>query len=178
VTTPGRPAIPYDFLPTVPDFSVTSDDVADGAIVPTACRYKEGVGGDNLSPHLAWSGFPAATRGFAVTCFDPDAPTGSGWWHWTVIDLPAEVTELSPGAGADDASLPGGARHARNDFGTYAYEGAAPPPGDAPHRYVFAVHALDCEKLDVPREASPAFVGANVIGHTVARGLLIPVFGQ
>jgi Raf kinase inhibitor-like YbhB/YbcL family protein len=136
-----------------------------------------GVGGENLSPQLTWSGFPAETKSFAVTCYDPDAPTGSGFWHWLVIDIPAEETSLPLGAGADDEDLPGDARHARNDFGTYDYGGAAPPPG-APHRYVFAVHALDTEKLGVAPEASPALVGFNLTAHTLARAVVVPVFGR
>ncbi len=179
MATRSRPRIPYDFLPTVPSLAVASDQLAAGETMPVTCRHSDlGVGGKNLSPHLEWSGFPAETRGFAVTCYDPDAPTGSGFWHWIVIDIPADVTSLPLGAGADDSSLPCGARHGRNDFGTYSYGGAAPPPGDTPHRYVFAVHALDTEKLDVPSEASPAFVGFNLTSHTLARGLVIPVFGR
>jgi Raf kinase inhibitor-like YbhB/YbcL family protein len=177
-TTSDTPRIPYDFLPPVPSFTVTSDQLAHGETLPVASRHSAmGVGGENLSPHLAWSGFPAETKSFAVTCFDPDAPTGSGFWHWLVIDIPASVTSLTPGAGASDESLPEGARHTRTDFGSFDYGGAAPPPG-APHRYVFAVHALDIDKLGVPQEASPAFVGFNLTSHTIARAVVVPVFGR
>src|SRR5690606_5727287 len=97
------------------------------------------VGGDNVSPQLAWSGFPADTKGFVVTCFDPDAPTGSGFWHWVLVNLPATVTELPRGVAEGDL---GGAFSVRNDYGQHGYGGAAPPAGDRPHRYLFAVHAL------------------------------------
>jgi Raf kinase inhibitor-like YbhB/YbcL family protein len=171
----ARPPLPYDFLPPVPSFTVTSNDVADGQMMTDAQLYA----GKNLSPHLRWEGFPAETRGFAVTCYDPDAPTGSGFWHWVLFDLPASVTELPTGAGSGDkAGLPAGAIHARNDFGTHDFGGAAPPEGDPPHRYVFAVHALDTDKLGPDESASPAYVGFNLRFHTIARGLLIPVYGH
>jgi Raf kinase inhibitor-like YbhB/YbcL family protein len=171
----ARPPLPYDFLPPVPSFTVTSNDVADGQMMSDAQVYA----GKNISPHLRWAGFPAETRGFAVTCFDPDAPTGSGFWHWVLFDLPASVTELPTGAGSGDkAGLPSGAIHARNDYGTHDFGGAAPPEGDPPHRYVFAVHAVDTDKLGPDENASPAYVGFNLRFHTIARGLLVPVYGH
>lgn len=161
---------PYDLLPATRGFTLTSADIADGA--PLDVRFAHtSVGGDDLSPQLSWSGFPAETRGFAVTCFDPDAPTGSGFWHWVLVNLPADVTELATGAGSG-ADLPSGAFHARNDFGDQRYNGAAPPGGDVPHRYVFAVHALDVDRLDLDEEAMPGAVGFNLTFHTLARGVL------
>lgn len=163
---------PYELLPTVPSFTLTSDDVRNGE--PMDARHAHGsTGGENLSPHLAWSGFPDETRSFVVTCFDPDAPTGSGFWHWVLVNLPNSVTELP--TGVKESEL-GGAFSVRNDYGDTGYGGAAPPSGDRPHRYVFAVHALDVEQLDVPPTASPAYIGFNLAFHTLARAVLRPTY--
>jgi Raf kinase inhibitor-like YbhB/YbcL family protein len=175
-----RPPLPYDFMPAVPSFELRSDDVADGQMMSDDQVYNGfGMSGRNISPSLSWSGFPGQTRSFAVTCFDPDAPTGSGFWHWVLLGIPASVTSLPAGAGSADGSrLPEGAFHVRNDYGTKDFGGAAPPAGDPPHRYVFAVHALDVENLDVNDEVTPAVAGFNLRFHTIARALLIPVYGH
>jgi len=174
-----RPPLPYDFMPEVPSFELRSDDVAHEELMNENHVFDGwGMTGGNISPSLAWSGFPAETKSFAVTCFDPDAPTGSGFWHWIVLNIPAAVTELETNAaGTDGAGLPEGAFHVRNDYGVKDFGGAAPPEGDAPHRYVFAVHALDVESLDVNDEVSPAVAGFNLRFHTIARAVLIPVYG-
>jgi phosphatidylethanolamine-binding protein (PEBP) family uncharacterized protein len=154
-----RAPLPYDFLPPVPGFTVLSDDVADGEQMKNAQVYHSfGMSGENISPGLRWSGFPAETKSFAVTCYDPDAPTGSGFWHWLVVDIPASVTELPAGAGAEGgAGLPAGAFSVRN---------------------VFAVHAIDSEKLGIDSDVSAAVTGFNLRFHTIARGLLVPVYGH
>ncbi len=170
------PQDPHSSYPPVPALTVTSSDIADGESMPTPQRSGVmGAGGEDRSPHLAWSGAPEATLGYAVTCYDPDAPTGSGFWHWIVTDLPASVTELAAGAGAaDGGQLPDGARQLKNDAGMRGYIGAAPPAGHGAHRYFFTVHALDVESLGVDDDASPAFHGFNLFGHTLARGSLVP----
>jgi hypothetical protein len=175
-----RAPLPYDFMPQVPSFTVESNDVTDGQQMSDDQIYNGfGMTGPNLSPDLRWSGFPAETKGFAVTCYDPDAPTGSGFWHWLVLGVPASVTELAKGAGAADGSgLPEGAFSVRNDFGTRDFGGAAPPQGEPPHRYVFAVHALDTDDLGINSDVTPAVAGFNLRFHTIARALVIPTFGH
>lgn len=178
MSTDKRPASPYEFLPNVPSFTLTSTDVADGE---TLSRPQVsgifGAGGEDVSPQLSWSGFPKETKSFVVTVYDPDAPTASGFWHWAVANIPASVTELPSDAGNPDAKkLPAGAVTLRNDGGAARYIGAAPPPGHGPHRYFVVVHAVDVEKLEVGPDASPAFLGFNLFGHTLARAILVPTY--
>jgi Raf kinase inhibitor-like YbhB/YbcL family protein len=165
---------PYSLLPKVPSFTVDSTDVTDGQALADAHVFE----GGNTSPQLSWAGFPDGTKSFVVTCFDPDAPIPSGFWHWVAVNIPASVTSLDTGAGASDDTLPDGAFHVRNDFGTRAFGGAAPPPGDQVHRYCFVVHAVDVEKLDVDRDSSPAVVGFNLAFHTLARAILVPTYAH
>lgn len=169
---------PYDFLPSVPGFALRSDDIVDGATLPTPqVSGIFGAGGEDRSPHLAWDGAPAGTKSFAVTCFDPDAPTASGFWHWAVFDIPASVTELTSGAGdADGSGLPSGAITLKTDGGVTRYLGAAPPPGHGPHRYMFVVHALDVDTLGIDASSTPAFLGFNMFAHTLARAVIAPVY--
>jgi Raf kinase inhibitor-like YbhB/YbcL family protein len=173
VTGLNRPPLPHDFHPPVPSFTLASDDIEPGAVLKDAQVYAAG----NTSPQLRWEGFPAGTKSFAVTCYDPDAPTGSGFWHWVVFDIPATVTELPAGAGTGDfKELPEGAVQVRNDYGSKDFGGAAPPPGDGPHRYVFTVYAVDQEELGPDSDVSPAVVGFNLRFHAIARAQLIGEF--
>jgi Raf kinase inhibitor-like YbhB/YbcL family protein len=169
---------PYDFLPDVGSFTVTSTDVADGTPLPTAqVSGIMGAGGEDVSPQLAWSGFPEETRSFAVTIYDPCAPTASGFWHWAVANIPGSVTSLPTGAGDDNGSgLPSGAVQLRNDAGSRRYIGAAPPEGHGPHRYYVVVHAVDSASLDVDQTATPAFLGFNLFFHTLARAMIVPTY--
>ncbi|MGB7801138.1 kinase inhibitor [Buttiauxella sp.] len=134
-----------------------------------------GYDGDNISPHLAWDDVPAGTKSFVVTCYDPDAPTGSGWWHWVVINLPADTRVLPQGAGSGIAELPEPAVETWTDFGQSGYGGAAPPKGES-HRYIFTVYALDVEKLDVGETASGAMVGFNVHFHALGSASITAKF--
>lgn len=157
---------PYDLLPTVPSFTVTSTDVADGQ--PLSDDQVAAAG--NTSPQLSWSGAPDGTKSYVVTCFDPDAPTPSGFWHWVLVDIPADVTSLDTGAAA--GALPGAAFHVRHDGGGHGFMGAAPPEGDQVHRYFFVVHAVGEESLGVDESASPAVVSFNLAFKTLARAII------
>lgn len=134
-----------------------------------------GYQGDNLSPHLAWDDVPAGTKSFVVTCYDPDAPTGSGWWHWVVANLPAETRELPEGAGSGKVDLPTSSVQTRTDFGSAGYGGAAPPKGES-HRYIFTVHAIDVEALEVDENASGALVGFNVHFHSLGSASITAMY--
>jgi Raf kinase inhibitor-like YbhB/YbcL family protein len=174
------PPNPYDFLPQVPGFTLTSTDVSDGEVLPMPqVSGVMGAGGEDRSPQLSWSGFPEGTRSFAVTVFDPDAPTASGFWHWAVANVPASVTELPSGAGDKDSPrLPDGAVQLRNDGGFAGFVGAAPPAAHGPHRYFVVVHAVDTEQLDVTADTSPSVLGFNLFFHTLARATLVATYEQ
>lgn len=165
----AAPAAP----PAKNTFVVTSKDVHPSkAIAMEQVCNCFGCSGSNLSPELSWKGAPAATRSYAITMYDPDAPTGSGWWHWLVYNLPATTTSLPKGAG--DASknlLPEGAAQGNTDFGTPGYGGPCPPPG-TPHRYIITVFALDTDKLDIPANATAANIGFNLHMHQLAKATL------
>ncbi len=174
---PGRPPLPYDHLPPVPAFRVSSADLDDGAPLGPAQLFNGfGLTGGNTSPQLRWSDFPQETAGFAVTCFDPDAPTGCGFWHWLLVDLPPTTTQLPAGAGdVAGTGLAPGAFHLRNDFGSASYDGPAARPGQGSHRYVFTVHALSCPSLGVKPDTSAAMTAARLTHFTIARATTVPV---
>ena len=171
---------PYADLPQVPEFELTSETVVhNGPLDPAQVSGVMGAGGRDESPQLSWSGFPDGTKSFAVTVYDPDAPTASGFWHWSVANLPVTTTSLPAGAGTDGSGLlPEGAVQLRNDGGFAGYVGAAPPEGHGPHHYHVVVHALDVESLDIQPEASPAYLGFNLFSSTIGRARLIGTFEQ
>lgn len=173
LTRPRSP-FPYDLLPPLPAFTLESGDLVDGERMADRFTALD----ENISPELHWSGFPQATRSFIVSCFDPDAPTPSGWWHWTVQDLDVSVSCLPRGAGESDLRLDGAAFHSANDSGSHAWSGPYPPEGDGDHRYVFAVHALDVDTLDLDDEATPAAVAFHCAAHNIARATLTAVYSR
>ena len=148
-------------------FTVTSKDFKEGSTLPDAHVKAHG----DTSPHLSWSGAPEGTKSYAVTCYDPDAPTGSGFWHWTVANIPADVSEIPTGG-----PVPAGAVEGRTDFGSPGFGGAAPPPGHGPHRYIFTVFAVDTNKLDVTADNSGAVFGFNLHFHTLARAQITAIY--
>jgi Raf kinase inhibitor-like YbhB/YbcL family protein len=148
-------------------FTLISNDITDGGVLPDAQVQAKG----NASPHLKWSGAPEGTKSYAVTCYDPDAPTGSGFWHWTVANIPAEVSELPAGG-----PVPAGAVEGRTDFGAPGFGGAAPPPGHGPHHYIFTVFAVDTDKLDVTPDNSGAVFGFNLHFHTLAKATITATY--
>jgi Raf kinase inhibitor-like YbhB/YbcL family protein len=164
-------------LPEVPTFTLTSPDFEEGETLPQWARSGiAGAGGEDRSPTLHWSGAPSGTRSFALSCYDPDAPTGSGWWHWAVYNIPANIVALPQNAGDPDAGLlPPGAITLPNELRLERYLGAAPPAGHGEHRYVFTVSALDVERLDIPAGSTPAILGFQLASHVVARAQLTGV---
>jgi Raf kinase inhibitor-like YbhB/YbcL family protein len=169
-------ASPYAYLPTVPTFRLASETIADGNPLPLAQLSKMfGVtGGEDVSPQLSWSGYPAETKSFVVSMYDPQAPTGSGFWHWVVADIPASTTSLPAGAGAPGAdSLPGDSFQLAADAGAHHYVGGAPPAGSGVHNYYITVTALDIEKSGLDANASAAYLGFAIAPHTIARATLV-----
>jgi len=167
---------PFWRLPEVPSFTLTSSTVQHGHGLAVA--HMSGIfdvpGGKDTSPQLSWSGAPAATKSYAVTMYDPDAPTMSGFWHWAVAGIPSAITSLAQGAGDDHGSgLPASAVQLRNDAGSARFLGAAPPAGHGSHRYYITVHALDTEDIEIDASSSPALLGFKMSFHILARATLI-----
>ena len=159
---------PYAPLKDLPAFALTSTDLDNGAEIAARFRAPE-----NVSPHLAWEGLPEGTKSLAVTCFDPDAPTASGFWHWAAFNIPVTATELPTGAGAaEDLGLGADVVSLKNDSGSRTYYGPNPPAGHAPHRYLYAVHAVDVESLDIDPDSTPAVLGFNLYFHSLGRAIL------
>ncbi len=165
--------------PALADMTLVSSDIADGDSLDLDQVFAGfGCEGGNLSPQLSWSGAPAGTNSFVVTAYDPDAPTGSGWWHWSLANIPATVTSLPEGVGTVGQPLPEGAFAARNDFSQNAFGGACPPEGADPHRYVFTVFAMPQEALPVDETASGALVGFFAENTSLARASITAVYGR
>lgn len=170
-TSTGKPAA---------GFVLTSGDFEEGGRLAEAQIYNSfGCTGGNQSPSLSWSGAPEGTKSFAILMYDPDAPTGSGWWHWLAYNIPAETAGLATGAG-DEAGkgLPAGSAQGRTDFGSGGYGGPCPPPGSGDHRYYFRVHALSVAQLELPEGASAALVGFNINANTLATAQIVGIFGR
>ncbi len=160
---------------------LTSESFADGDYLDNrhvlSSAYGFGCAGDNLSPQLSWRGAPAGTKSFALTCYDPDAPTGSGFWHWLVINIPASVNALAAGAGgANSGGLPAGATQTRTDFGAPGYGGPCPPEGDHPHRYIFTLFAVSQETLPLDPDTMPAVVGFTLNFNTLEKATLMGLY--
>lgn len=162
---------------TAQDFKLTSTSIAEGAQLAPSFVFKGfGCEGGNTSPQLSWSGAPKGTKSFAISAYDPDAPTGSGWWHWNVVNIPASVNTIELGA-SSGGKIPAGSVELTNDYGVPGFGGACPPPGEV-HRYIFTVHALSTERLDVPKNASNALAGFMIGASTIASAHITAVFNR
>ena len=175
-----KPAVPAAKGKAHGPFSLSSPDlVANGRITNAHVFNSFGCSGQNVSPTLSWKNAPADTKSFALTVYDPDAPTGSGWWHWMLYNIPASETGLKAGAGAaGSAAAPAGSVQGPTDFGTPGYGGPCPPAGDKPHRYIFTLHALKVAKLDIPANATSALVGFNIHGNEIAKTSFTARYGR
>lgn len=162
------------------EFTLVSPTIKPGSVLTDAQVFNGfGCSGKNQSPALAWSGAPVGTKSFALTVYDPDAPTGSGWWHWVLYNIPANVGELAAGAGDPSGKLlPAGAIQGRTDFGTHAFGGACPPQGDEPHRYIFTIYALKIDKIDVPDDASAALIGFMIHANMLGKAGFTATYGR
>lgn len=157
--------------------AIKSNDVANGKTLKQEQVFNGfGCSGANISPQISWSGAPKDTKSFALTVYDPDAPTGSGWWHWVVFNIPKETNQLPLNYGANNAN--DGAIQSRTDFGTYGFGGACPPQGDKPHRYIFTIHALKTDKIPLDKDASAAMVGFMLNANTIEKVSIIAKYGR
>lgn len=161
-------------------FKLTSREIAADSTIDRKFEFNGfGCSGENKSPSLQWSGAPEGTKSYALTVYDPDAPTGSGFWHWFVVNIPGNVTELASNAGAiGGANLPKGAKHVRIDYGIHGFGGPCPPQGDPPHRYIFTVHALKVERLDIPDDATAAVAGFMVNANSLGKASFTAKYGR
>jgi Raf kinase inhibitor-like YbhB/YbcL family protein len=162
------------------DFVLTSPTIGSNLFLTEKQVFNGfGCSGENKSPGLKWAGIPKGTKSLAITVYDPDAPTGSGWWHWIVYNIPGNISELQEDAGKPNSDLlPLGAIQGRTDYGTHAFGGACPPIGDKPHRYIFTVHALKIEKIEVPPEASAALIGFMINSNSLGKASFTAKYGR
>jgi len=161
------------------DLTLSSPDIADGTALAAAQLFNAfGCTGSNVSPALTWRNAPAGTKSFALLAYDPDAPTGSGWWHWVVYNIPANARSLPADAGDSSKKLtPGATVQGRTDYGTAGYGGPCPPPGN-PHRYIFRLYALKVAMLNLPAEPTAALVGFNVNANALGVAQIMSVYGR
>lgn len=161
-------------------FTLQSTDIAPGKRLTDAQVFNGfGCAGANRSPQLSWRHAPTGTKSFAITVYDPDAPTGSGWWHWVMFNIPANVTSLPADTGNVAAQLaPSGAVQSRTDFGNAGFGGACPPTGHGDHHYQFTVHALKVETLDLDANATAALVGYMINGNSLGKAQLEAVYSR
>ena len=161
-------------------FKLSSPELKANKLMPKSFEFNGfGCAGDNTSPALKWSGAPKGTKSFALTVYDPDAPTGSGWWHWVVINIPANVHDLAANAGAlNSTTLPEGAVQVRTDFGSAAWGGPCPPQGDKPHRYIFTVYALKTDKIEIPADATAALAGYMIHANMLGKASFTAKYGR
>ncbi len=156
-------------------FTLSSDDVA-GQLAKAQVFNSFGCSGDNISPQLAWKNAPAGTKSFAITVYDPDAPTGSGWWHWVVFNIPKNVHQLK--TGASGKAMPAGSIESETSYGAKGFGGACPPRGDKPHRYIFTAYALDIEKIEQNAGARPELIGFFLNSHALAKASIMAYYGR
>ncbi|MEP3196405.1 MAG: YbhB/YbcL family Raf kinase inhibitor-like protein [Lentilitoribacter sp.] len=165
------------FSASAADFQLQSQSIEEGSQLSNEFVFQGfGCEGGNLSPQLSWVNAPQGTKSFAITAYDPDAPTGSGWWHWNVVNIPSDVTSLELGASGTD-NMPQGAQEIANDYGAKGFGGACPPPGEV-HRYIFTAHALSIEKIDLPEGASNALIGFMIGANTIKSSKITAVYNR
>lgn len=160
--------------------TLSSHDISQGEFMSKTQEFNGfGCSGENFSPHLKWSNAPQGTKSFAITVYDRDAPTGSGWWHWQVVNIPKNVTEITTGAGGMKSDiLPQGSLQIKNDYGSHSFGGACPPLGHGDHHYSFTIHALSVEKLDLPEDASGALVGYMINANTIESNTIESLYNR
>ncbi len=156
-------------------FTLSSTDVH-GQLSNEQVFNRSGCRGKNISPQLSWKNAPPGTKSFAMTVYDPDAPTGSGWWHWVVFNIPTDINQLK--TGASNTAMPVGSTEGMSSYGTSGFGGACPPKGDKPHRYVFTVYALNIKKIDQPANVRPELIGFLLNGHAIAKASIIAYYGR